>query len=643
MALQRQRAVDPQATTALLNNGIHSDGTRAKREADDRRRRARTLAKRQQAAERISGASTALGGGIAQASSALSQLRDAMGQIASGAEQTSATSQESTAAMTQIGRRAKNQAEAAEVSREKSAALQSMLQDVSAGIVLLVDNVETGAERQVGSVEMMVELRRQTDCVNEAVKQVIRIADQTNLLALNAAIEAARAGKHGKGFAVVADTVRTLAETAEKNAASIEGLIEKIQDGARHIGQGVQSSATTAKDEAAKGRAIAQQLDASRGTMVEMVESSDLLTRAALEMESATTQAQMGTESIAGAAAEQSAACEESLKTLVQQGRALAGSERAAQELEELAEALTSSADIGKSAEEVAACAEELSASLEEVNRAAQEIKKAIETISAGSDQQAAAVEQAVSGVNQIENGVGVAEARAAKALEQVMAMVEQLADNKEAVDSMIQGIEDATEAGRKNLESMATLEQLSRQIDKIVDAIASVAIQTGMLAVTGAVEAARAGEYGKGFAVVSTDIKNLANDAAENAEQIKDLVKAIQDQIQTVRAVLGDLADATVQELDKARGTTRNLVSIETEMGWVAGGNRTIRNAAAEIVTAVGQAKKGLNQIAAAAEQASSSTAEAGAAAKQQSDGAVELARAIEELASTADELQSL
>lgn len=42
------------------------------------------------------------------------------------------------------------------------------------------------------------------------------------------------------------------------------------------------------------------------------------------------------------------------------------------------------------------------------------------------------------------------------------------------------------------------------------------------MLAVNGAVEAARAGEYGKGFAVVSTDIQNLANDAAENAEQIK-------------------------------------------------------------------------------------------------------------------------
>ncbi|MBJ6889255.1 methyl-accepting chemotaxis protein, partial [Vibrio cholerae] len=76
------------------------------------------------------------------------------------------------------------------------------------------------------------ELSEQAAKINDAVKQVIHIADQTNLLALNAAIEAGRAGKHGKGFAVVADTVRTLAEKAEKNAANIESLIKDISNGA---------------------------------------------------------------------------------------------------------------------------------------------------------------------------------------------------------------------------------------------------------------------------------------------------------------------------------------------------------------------------------------------------------------------------
>ena len=56
------------------------------------------------------------------------------------------------------------------------------------------------------------------------------------------------------------------------------------------------------------------------------------------------------------------------------------------------------------------------------------------------------------------------------------------------------------------------------------------------MLAVSGAVEAARAGDAGRGFAVVSSDISNLAREAEESAERIKNMVRAIMDQIATVR-----------------------------------------------------------------------------------------------------------
>ena len=52
------------------------------------------------------------------------------------------------------------------------------------------------------------------------------------------------------------------------------------------------------------------------------------------------------------------------------------------------------------------------------------------------------------------------------------------------------------------------------------------VSIQTNMLAVNGSVEAARAGDFGKGFAVVSKDIRSLARDSGENAGRIKDTVR---------------------------------------------------------------------------------------------------------------------
>ena len=53
------------------------------------------------------------------------------------------------------------------------------------------------------------------------------------------------------------------------------------------------------------------------------------------------------------------------------------------------------------------------------------------------------------------------------------------------------------------------------------------VSIQTNMLAVNGSVEAARAGDFGKGFAVVSKDIRSLARDFGENAGRIKDTVQS--------------------------------------------------------------------------------------------------------------------
>jgi methyl-accepting chemotaxis protein len=162
------------------------------------------------------------------------------------------------------------------------------------------------------------------------------------------------------------------------------------------------------------------------------------------------------------------------------------------------------------------------------------------------------------------------------------------------------------------------------------------------MLAVNGSIEAARAGEFGKGFVVVATDIRNLAHDSAENADRIKDLVKAVQDQIGVVGRDLEEIVSSALGEVEKAKMSTSNLLSIETDIAIVEKGSQEILAAATEIAAATAQVKKGMEQIAAAALQADKASTEAAAAAKQQSQGAEELAAAIEEIASLADELQA-
>jgi methyl-accepting chemotaxis protein len=188
----------------------------------------------------------------------------------------------------------------------------------------------------------------------------------------------------------------------------------------------------------------------------------------------------------------------------------------------------------------------------------------------------------------------------------------------------------------------MAGLEAVSRNVDKIVDGIGMVSVQTNMLAVSGSVEAARAGDLGKGFAVVSKDIRNLARDSGENAGRIKDTVRAIQDQIATVRKDLEQIVAAAEAENQRNAAVLTNLGAVEADMTEVADGSQQILTGADVILSSLKEGARGVQQVAAAAEEAGSAAVEASAAAKQQARGAEELAAAIEEIASLAEDIQS-
>jgi len=614
----------------------------AAREAEAQRKRARTLGKQQQAAERIAAATGQLSSGINEAASAAEELKRAADQIATGAEEASGAAQESLAAFTQVGTSITRQLQNAEISQSKSEATQALVAKTAGDIGVMINNVGVAAQRQATSVEMVGELEKQAASIGDIVKAVARIADQTNLLALNAAIEAARAGKHGKGFAVVADEVRTLAETSEKSAKQISDLVAQIQQEVKLISEGIGSSAKNIEREAENGTKILTQLDQIRVDAVDIVKGVREIATGAAQSATAAQEALKGSQDIAAAAEEQSAAAEEAAKTVAEQAQALAQSEAAAQSLSEIAEDLKNSTDVAKSAEEVASAAEELSSAVQEINRSGTQIMAAIEQIRKGAEVQSAATEESAAAISQIEKGAELAQSRAAANGEKVLAIKNLLAVNKTAIDALISGIASSADASRASIKQIKDLELVSRRIDKIVDAITTVSIQTNMLAVNGSIEAARAGEFGKGFVVVATDIRNLAHDSAENADRIKDLVKGVQDQIGLVGRDLDEILAGALAEVEKAKASTANLVTIETEIADVEKGSVEILAASTEIAAAVAQVKKGVEQISAAATQADKAATEAAAAARQQSQGAEELAAAIEEIASLADELQS-
>jgi methyl-accepting chemotaxis protein len=639
MALVKSSRIAPLGTrtTQAEPDGSSTRGAMAEME----KRRARNMARQQKAAERIAAATSQLASGIAESSAASEEMRRSMDQIAAGAEESSTAAQESMQAVTAIGAQILQSKDAAEASVQKTHLLQELIVGVRAQIADSIGKIGQSAARQTASGLRVEELEKQAAAISDVVKAVARIADQTNLLALNAAIEAARAGQHGKGFAVVADEVRTLAETSEKSARDIQEMIGQIQSEVKLIAEGIAKSAESSTTEVERAKLVTVQLETVGADMILVMDGGRQIAKSSTEADVASREAQKGSEAIASAAEEQSGACQEAVNTVQQQMTALGQSETAAEALSALAEELKNSSNVSKSMEEVSSAAEELSSAVEEINRAAAEIMTAIEQISKGAQAQGAASQQSAAAIGQIEKNTVFNLDKASQAMEKVTELSGLLNETQFGVQSLVDGVLGAVESSKVSGEQIVSLDQISRRIDKIVDSISTVSIQTNMLAVNGSVEAARAGEFGKGFAVVSTDIRNLARDSAENAERIKDTVKAIQDQIGVVRIDLREIGEAAAHQAEQNKLITVKLRTTVDDMAIVLQNYKDTVSGMQIIQEAIKQAQVAIEQIAAATQQASRASGEAATAATQQSKSAEDLAAAIEEIASLAQELQ--
>jgi len=497
-----------------------------KKMADDKAR-ARTLARVQAVSEKLSTATEEVGSAITEATSAVQELEKTMASIATQTQQASAAAEESRAAINQIEKASDAANKKAEASLQKINFLSELSTTTTGDIENLTKGVNDAGAANLESAKMIVELEKQSEEIGKIVHAVVRIADQTNLLALNAAIEAARAGEHGKGFAVVADEVRNLAEMSEKSARGIQEVVNEIQTQVKVVAADTESAGKKARDEVEKAKAVTATLKKVGEDFILLQDGAQVIAQNATQALSGAKEYLKGAEQIGSASEEASSACTESQRAVEEQNKAYTEMAQASSSLSEMADTLKTSTNAQKSAEELAA-AEELSANAEEVKASSNQISTAIQQIAKAADVTAKACETSLTASQQLDRNSKQMSEGATQGAERGAALQKMLAENRTAVDKMIESIGLAAEASIASATNVLELEGRTRRIDKIVDAIIMVTVQTRMLAVNGNVEAARAGEYGRGFSVVAGDIRSLANESSENADKIKELVKGI-------------------------------------------------------------------------------------------------------------------
>ena len=92
----------------------------------------------------------------------------------------------------------------------------------------------------------------------------------------------------------------------------------------------------------------------------------------------------------------------------------------------------------------------------------------------------------------------------------------------------------------------MQTLSERSKQIEGVIEVISNITRQTNLLALNAAIEAARAGEVGKGFGVVSDEIKELSEDTYNSTEEIRKIVLEIINDIQNTSTAIDSLMSSS-------------------------------------------------------------------------------------------------
>lgn len=293
------------------------------------------------------------------------------------------------------------------------------------------------------------------------------------------------------------------------------------------------------------------------------------------------------------------------------------------------------------SAEQVAASAEELSASSEQSSRATEEVTTTIQELAAGADEQVQNVGETHDVIEQIQSSIKKISTNSESSIQTSNKATEKAFEGNEAISVSVKQMNSINESVNELAEVIRGLGESSKEIGQIVNVITGIADQTNLLALNAAIEAARAGEQGKGFAVVADEVRKLAEQSSESAQQISRLIADIQ--METDKAVLSmEETNHEVKDGIKLVHTAgesfkqihESVVDVQENITEVNAAVNDMSEAVGKVVASAELVKEVANRAAFGAQNVS-------AASEEQLASMEEIAASSQSLSQLADELQ--
>ncbi len=315
------------------------------------------------------------------------------------------------------------------------------------------------------------------------------------------------------------------------------------------------------------------------------------------------------------------------VKEITENANQLAG---ASEELSTVSAQMASNSDeTAQQSQNVAGATEEMSTNIATMAAAAEEMSTNVQGVSS-------AAEQMSTNVNTV-----------ASAIEEMSASIKGVAENAQEAGK-VSG--DATEKSKVASGTMQTLADAAREIGQVIEDIKRIAEQTNLLALNATIEAASAGDAGRGFAVVANEVKELANQSAQAAENITQRIDGVQkstgDAVSAIEEIahvinnINELQSSIAVSVDEQNKTANEIANNVAE---AAKGTNNIASSVSEVAKGSNEVSKNAGEAAKGANEVSSNIQGVNQAARDTSAGAGQINNASNDLAKMAGQLQEM